>query len=62
MSKEKLVIELEPWDYTCGDGCCYIWGTKVKVNGVELEGDADSNNGALQTVLEYLGYEVEIKG
>jgi len=61
MNKEKLIIELESWDHTCGDGCCYTWGTKVKVNGVELEGDADESYSALKTVLEHLGYEVEIR-
>lgn len=59
--KEKLVIELEDWDHTCGDGCCYTWGVTIKVNGIELEQDGSSVQSALKGVLEYLGYEVEIR-
>lgn len=58
--KEKLVIELENWEHTCGDGCCYTWGVTIKVNGVELEQDGSSVQSALKGVLEHLGYEVEI--
>jgi hypothetical protein len=58
--KEKLNIELEDWDHTCGDGCCYTWGVTIRVNGVELEGDGSSAQQALSTVLKHLGYEVEI--
>lgn len=35
---KKLKIELKYWDHTCGDGCCYSWGTAIKVNGEEIEG------------------------
>lgn len=58
--KEKLIIQLEDWDHTCGDGCCYTWGTTIRVNGVELERDGTHVHGALAAVLEHLGYEVEI--
>lgn len=62
MPEEKhLTIEFEDWDHTCSDGCCYMWGTNVKVNGVELDGDVSSNQAALRLVLEHLGYTVEIK-
>lgn len=58
--KDKVIIELEDWDHTCGDGCCYDWGTTIKVNGVTLEQDGDSVQGSLRAVLEHLGYTVEI--
>lgn len=58
--KEKLVIELEDWDHTCGDGCCYNWGVTIKVNGIELEQDGSSVQSALKGVLEHLDYDVEI--
>ena len=35
--KQKLKIELVHWDYTCGDGCCYDYGVRLKLNGEELE-------------------------
>lgn len=58
--KEKLVIELENWEHTYGDGCCYTWGVTIKVNGVELEQDGSSVQSALKGVLEHLGYTLEI--
>jgi len=58
--KDKLIIELEDWDHTCGDGCCYTWGVDIKVNGVKLKHNDDSIQSILQSVLEHLGYTVEI--
>jgi len=54
-----LKIEIEDWDYECGDGCCHEWGAIVTVNGVELKTTGLANE-MLQTVLEHLGYEVDI--
>jgi hypothetical protein len=69
----KITIELVDWDSTCADGCCYDYGTILKVDGEELEHpDSSSENfitnryiGAdvktsLEAVLKYLGYEVEV--
>lgn len=68
--KDKLKIELIDWDYTCGDGCCYMYGTRLKLNGEELEHPdypeqhdnsyvgCDVEN-ALTAVLTKLGYEVD---
>ena len=69
--KQKLKIELVHWDYTCGDGCCYNYGVRLKLNGEELEHPdypEQYDNGyvgcdveqALLSVLKKLGYEVEI--
>jgi hypothetical protein len=34
MDKDKeILIELEEWDHTCGDGCCYTYGTNIYING-----------------------------
>jgi hypothetical protein len=70
MSK-KLVIKLEEWDHTCGDGCCYNYGTKILLNGEELEHPesddisnlyiGDSVELSLWAVLKKLGYEVEFE-
>jgi hypothetical protein len=67
---KKVKITLEEWDYTCGDGCCYSYGTRLYLNGKELEHPNPEvhDNGyvgmdvttALQSVLKELGYEVEI--
>jgi hypothetical protein len=71
MEVKKLKITLEDWDHTCGDGCCYSYGTKMYLNGKELEHpnpevhdnsyvgmDVDT---ALRAVLKELGYEVEVE-
>lgn len=58
--KPKLKIELEDWDHTCGDGCCYTYGTTTKVNGVELELQNQDRATILEQVLKHLGYEVEV--
>lgn len=59
---KKIKIELEDWEHTCGDGCCYTSGTDVFVDGEKLEEQyADTPENILRSVLEKLGYQVEIK-
>jgi len=67
---KKVNIMLEEWDYTCTDGCCFSYGTKIYLNGKELEHpnpEVDDNSyvgdsviTALLAVLKELCYEVEI--
>jgi hypothetical protein len=71
MEVKKLKITLEDWDHTCGDGCCYSYGTKIYLNGKELEHpnpEVHDNSyvgmdvgTALRAVLKELGYEVEVE-
>jgi hypothetical protein len=68
---KKIKITFENWDYTCGDGCCTDWGSKIYLNDKELEHpntDIQDNSyvgedvqTALHAVLKELGYEVEFK-
>lgn len=69
---EKLKITLKNWDYTCRDGCCTDYGTKLYLDNEELEHPdypEQLNNNyigedvglALQSVLKKLGYDVEIE-
>lgn len=65
----KLKITFKEWDYTCGDGCCTTFGTKLYLNDKELEHPnteildnsyvGDDIKTALHAVLKELGYEVE---
>jgi len=58
----ELKIELRDWDYTCGDGCCYMYGKEVYLNGELLpEQYAEDSANALKVVLTKLGYNVEIE-
>jgi len=67
---KKVKITLEEWSHTCGDGCCTSSGTKMYLNGKELEHpnpEVDDNSyvgdtvaTALLAVLKELGYQVEI--
>lgn len=60
MKKHKIV--LTDWDYTCGDGCCYTYGTSIKFNEEECDnshagGDVEK---AIEFVLTKLGIDFEI--
>jgi hypothetical protein len=57
---KKIKIELCDWDSTCGDGCCYEYGTTIKVNGVQLEQDGTETRNAIEAILVHLGYKVDI--
>jgi hypothetical protein len=67
--KSSVSIELKDWDYECADGCCTTFGTKLLLNGKELEHpnkeildnsyvgcDVET---ALHAVLKELGYNVK---
>lgn len=66
--KSSVSIELKDWDYECADGCCTTFGTKLLLNGKELEHPNEEilDNSyvgcdvqtALHAVLKELGYEV----
>ena len=58
MDKDKeILIELEEWDHTCGDGCCYTYGTNIYINGELLvDEDGMSSHQLLTAVLTKLGY------
>ncbi|WP_336638416.1 hypothetical protein [Lysinibacillus fusiformis] len=55
----KVILETEDWDYTCGDGCCYDWGTRLYVNGEAITvSESSVDVTAITGVLEALGHEV----
>lgn len=66
--KSSVSIELKDWDYDCADGCCTTFGTKLLLNGKELEHPNEEilDNSyvgcdvqtALHAVLKELGYKV----
>lgn len=60
MSK-KLKIKLEDWDYSCSDGCCYMYGTSISLNGEESDNNYDGGSveQSLEFVLNKLGFDVE---
>lgn len=54
---EELLIELEEWDHTCNDGCCYTYGVNIYINGEQIEDeDGTSSHQLLTAVLSKLGY------
>jgi hypothetical protein len=67
--KSSVFIEFKEWDYTCGDGCCYLFVTKLLLNGKELEHPneeikdssyvGDNIQTAIHAILNELGYEVK---
>lgn len=66
-----MKITLRDWEYTCGDGCCYEYGTQILIDGKEVEHYDEEQvvniyvgsdvEVALRSVLKHLGFEnVEI--
>ena len=54
---DELLIELEEWDSTCGDGCCYNYGINIFISGEQIEDeDGSSPQQLLKAVLNKLGY------
>jgi hypothetical protein len=58
---KNLNITLEDYDSTCGDGCCYNYGTITTVNGVELICHNTDTESIVRQILEHLGYNVTIE-
>jgi hypothetical protein len=56
----KIKIELKEYSYRCADGCCAYYGTKIMIDGVELENQNQDAGTILTQVLQHLGYEVEL--
>jgi len=50
MSKE-MKIKLEPYDHTCGDGCCYTTGYDVYVDGEKIGFTTDEDAQELAELL-----------
>ena len=57
-----MKIETQDWSNTCGDGCCYNYGTTLYIDGKEIEERTFSSCGdAYEYVLtELLGIEVDV--
>lgn len=54
---KELLIELEDLSPTCGDGCCYTYGTNIYINGEQIEDEDGTNpHQLLKSVLTKLGY------
>lgn len=60
-AKPKVKVSFKEWDYTCGDGCCYEYGTTTTVNGVELDIQNSDTETIVEQILLHLGYDVEIE-
>lgn len=63
LSKSELIkVSFEDYEYKCSDGCCYDYGTIIKVNDTELPSNNYQDTGnSIEQVLNYLGYNVEIE-
>lgn len=55
-----IEIRTESWTHTCGDGCCYTWGTDVYINGERVsQGDCDDIETILKEVLTHLNFKIK---
>lgn len=61
MTPKEIDISFEEWDYTCGDGCCYDYGTTLKVGNESIVDYAEHNvENTVVKLLEHLGYKVNV--
>ena len=60
LSRKKIKIELNEYNYTCSDGCCSYYGTVTKIDDIELPCHNQNVGTIVSQVLSYLGYEVEL--
>jgi hypothetical protein len=63
LSKSELIkVSFEDYESKCSDGCCYDYGTIIRVNDTELPSNNYQDTGnSVEQVLKYLGYNVEIE-
>lgn len=61
MDKQQIKITLTEYGYSCGDGCCYNYGTITTVNGTELPCHNQDAPTIVRQILEHLGYEVDLE-
>ena len=67
--KSSVFIEFKEWSCTCGDDSCTLFGTKLILNGKELEHPneeitdnsyvGDDIQTAIHAILKELGYDVK---
>jgi hypothetical protein len=49
------IIEINNWDYVCGDGCCYDSGVELILNGERItQYFLNSDNGAAEALKDLL--------
>ena len=59
---ENHTITFEDWDHTCGDGCCYSWGTTVYFDGVKIGELHDLGAGEIiRLAFEKIGVKVVVE-
>lgn len=58
ISNVELDIEFDDWDHTCGDGCCYTYGTDTFINGEKVS-DSENLRNAIHAVVTHLGFKVK---
>lgn len=56
-----MKIETQDYSYSCGDGCCFNYGTILFIDGVQLDGmEFTGSADAFEYVLtQILGHEVD---
>lgn len=47
-------IVFKPYHYSCSDGCCDDYGTKVFINGFQITGDGENFESVVSSIMEFL--------
>lgn len=57
---DVINIELCEYSYSCGDGCCFNYGTITKVNGIPLPLHNQDAPTIVEQILSHMGYKVRV--
>lgn len=52
-SGERNIV-FNPYHYSCSDGCCDDYGTKVIVNGFQITDDGENIESVISNIMEFL--------
>lgn len=52
---DKIEITTHKWSTGCGDGCCYDWGTRFKINGISTGDYPMHDEEEIATILTTIG-------
>lgn len=58
-----MKISFEDWEHTCGDNCCYEWGTDMYIDGQKVDEHFNDEYAALRWLIRNkLNLNVEFEG
>lgn len=60
INNNQILIETQEWDYECGDGCCYDYGTNLYINNYHITDRFDWDTDILKEVLTLITRGIDV--